>query len=67
MDRVGRNKTRKESYVLCVSVHITLTLFEFQELDTSPELSLWRLKRLSEPGFEDLYRPKNVWVVQLET
>ena len=32
MDRVGRGTTRKEMYVLGVSVHITLTLLEFQEL-----------------------------------
>ena len=32
MDRVGRDTTRNGSYVLGVSVHITLALLEFQEI-----------------------------------
>ena len=49
---VGSYTTRKESYMLGVSVNITLTLLESQDLSSSPELSPWRLKHLSEPGLE---------------
>ena len=52
--RVGRNTSRNATSVLGVSLHITLTLLEFQELISSLELIPWQHKRLFDPCLEDI-------------
>ena len=44
--RIGRDATRKMTYVLNVRVYITIVLFEFLEFRASPELSSRWLKCL---------------------
>ena len=50
---IGRDATRKMTYVLNVRVYITFALLEFQEFRASPELSSRRLNSLPKHGLED--------------
>ena len=52
--------------MLGISVYITLTLSQIQELSPSPEFGARQFKRVFEPRFEDIIRWENVWVMQLE-
>ena len=51
--------------MLSVSVDVTLTLFQIRALH-EPDFGAGRFKRLFEPRFEDLIRPKDAWVVKLD-
>ena len=51
--RIGRDATRKMTYVLNVRVYITFALFEFQEFRASPELSSRWFECLTKQGLED--------------
>ena len=44
--RIGRDATRKMTYILNVRVYLTFALFEFQAFRASPELSSRRLECL---------------------
>ena len=66
IDWVQYDTANEVSYVLGVSVYITLTLFQIHELSPSPEFGARRFKRVFEPCLEDVIRWKNVWVVQFE-
>ena len=51
--RIGRDATRKMTYVLNVRVYITFALFEFQEFRASPELRSRQFECLPKQGLED--------------
>ena len=53
IQRAGRDATREMTYVLNVRVYITLSLFEFQELRASPELSSRWFECLHKQRIED--------------
>ena len=66
INRMTHDTTHEVSCMLSVSVDITPTLLQIQELCSSPEFGTRRLKRLLKPRLESLIRPKDIWVVKLE-